>query len=251
MVRKSSAGKKQSGVFSKQKLLNLVTHLENIIEKLKPNKTSVTNWNNYYNQTITGDEYLQQKDILFREFLAEIHPISALDIGTNNGYFAKILAEKKIDIIAIDTEAPCINSLYRYSRSKSSVPVFPLVIDITNPSSASGFGNNENSSFTKRIAVDLVIALALIHHVVIGKHVPIQMVASYFAEMAPSLIIEFVPKEDDKVIHMLATRQDIFSDYTPENFEKQFQHHFNILKKSVVPGTTRILYLMERKKINN
>jgi ribosomal protein L11 methylase PrmA len=248
MVRKNSAGKKQVSGFSKQKLLNLVSHLENIIRKLKPNKSSATNWNNYYNQTILGDAYLQNKSALFNEYIADIHAGSALDIGANDGYFSRILAERNIETIAIDTEAPCINSLYRHTKSGSYTPVLPLVIDIANPSPASGFGHNEQSSFTSRINVDLVIALALIHHLAIGKNLPLAMIASYFASLAPTLIIEFVPKEDEKLVHMLSTREDIFEDYTTDNFEQQFLSHFEIIKRTVIPGTARVLYLMKRKQ---
>ena len=60
------------------------------------------------------------------------------------------------------------------------------------------------------------------------------------------LIIEFVPKEDEKVQLMLADKKDIYSNYTAENFEKAFGNYFRVIKKESITGSGRTLYLMTK-----
>ena len=59
--------------------------------------------------------------------------------------------------------------------------------------------------------------------------------------------MEFVPKPDSKVQRLLATREDIFPEYTPQGFEAAFGRHYDIRERRKVEGSERILYLMQRK----
>jgi hypothetical protein len=122
------------------------------------------------------------------------------------------------------------------------------MLDIANPSPAIGFHNQERAAFHDRFKTGLVAALALVHHLVIGKNISLPVLADYFNSIAPELIIEFVPKEDEKVKQMLATRPDTFIDYDQAHFEQYFTAYFNIVEKVPVPGTHRTLYKMIRKR---
>jgi hypothetical protein len=57
-----------------------------------------------------------------------------------------------------------------------------------------------------------------------------------------------VPKDDEKVIQMLQSRADTFPDYDQQQFELYFSAYFNIIKKINIPGTSRTIYRMQRKK---
>jgi hypothetical protein len=71
--------------------------------------------------------------------------------------------------------------------------------------------------------------------------------AAFFACTASTLVVEFVPKEDSQVQRLLATRADVFPDYTQAAFEAAFQDLFEVLARERVPGTTRTLYAMRRR----
>jgi hypothetical protein len=71
--------------------------------------------------------------------------------------------------------------------------------------------------------------------------------ASYFHRIAPQLIVEFVPKQDEKVKQMLKSRPDIFLDYDQQHFEAAFSAYFTIADQTKIPGTERVLYRMIRK----
>jgi hypothetical protein len=101
----------------------------------------------------------------------------------------------------------------------------------------------------QRGPADCIMALALIHHLVIANNVPMQALADFFAKMCSSLIIEFVPKSDSQVKRLLATREDIFSDYRQDSFEECFTRNFDIVLSEPVKDSERTLYLMKKKNL--
>ena len=91
------------------------------------------------------------------------------------------------------------------------------------------------------------MALALIHHIAISNNVPLSHVADFFAELSPALIIEFVPRQDAKVQVLLASREDIFPNYTRAGFEAAFATRWEIEEAADIPGSERTLYRMRRR----
>ena len=243
--RHSTTTKAEQIRFNKKKLLNLISHLESIIKKFVVRKS--TSWSNYYEETILGKEYLVNKEKLFLQFCEGVTVSTALDIGANEGYFTKLLAQRNIHVVATDTDSRTIGNLYQFVKKNDIRNVLPLILDVTNPSPALGFNNNERPAFHDRVKAELVVALALVHHLVIGKNISLGMIAEYFSRISPQLLIEFVPKDDEKVQEMLASRKDVFADYNIENFENHFEQYFNTSKKGKIEGTNRILYLLKRK----
>jgi hypothetical protein len=238
--------KKLGTKFSKQKFLNLLTSLEIAIKKLK-SYTKRTAWSHYYQEASLRSNYVEHKKQIIQKWLEGIQAVEkAADLGANDGEFAKLLANKGIDTIAADIDPICINRLYNQCRETGKQKIQPLIIDIANPSPAIGFNNDERLSFTARVKVDLVLALALVHHLAIGKNVPLEMIARFFSEISPKLIIEFIPIDDEKVQLMLVNKKHIYTNYTKDEFEKAFTVYFSIKEKEQVASTNRILYLMER-----
>jgi len=124
--------------------------------------------------------------------------------------------------------------------------ILPLLVDLVNPSPALGWAGAERDSLLARGPADLVMALALVHHLAISNNVPLVLLADFLAGLAPRLIIEFVPKTDLQVELMLSTRRDIFDQYTQKGFEMAFQTRFSIRESAGIRETTRRLYFMER-----
>jgi len=230
--------------FSRQKLANLVENLAGIIKKLRTRVSSHSTWNNYYGQTILSRNYLEEKEKLFRHFIDDISFRTVLDMGANDGYFSQLLAERSdATVIAIDADAACINNLYNKHISN----ILPLCVDILHPSPALGFRNRERSSFNDRFRAELVVALALVHHLVLSGNVPVGDVARHLAELSTHLlIIEFVPLEDEKAQELIRNKQRWHLPYDASSFEQLFLEYFTIVKKSKVPGTERTLYMMKK-----
>jgi hypothetical protein len=93
--------------------------------------------------------------------------------------------------------------------------------------------------------VDVVLALALVHHLAIGNNVPLPDVAAFLRQMARAAIVEFVPKEDPQVQRLLASREDIFPDYCVPGFESAFASQFQIVHSHALPRSKRTVYLMQ------
>jgi hypothetical protein len=102
-------------------------------------------------------------------------------------------------------------------------------------------------SLQERGPVETILALALIHHLAISNNVPLAKIAVFFNNTCRSLIIEFVPKSDSMVQKLLASREDIFPNYTQKAFENEFLQFFNIIKSEKVGDSERTLYLMKSK----
>jgi hypothetical protein len=250
MIRPAS-GTGRPPAFSRQKLTHLIQNLRHIVTRLKPRPTRTSPWSNYYDDTILSQNYLDEKQRLFRDLLSGVHFRTALDLGANDGFFSRILSERgEASITAIDADAVCISRLYSAIREKNISNILPLCIDVLHPSPAIGFRNKERASFNDRFHAELVVALALIHHLVLGANIPLRAIPPYLAGLSTGwLIIEFVPLEDKKAQELIRNKARWHLPYDASSFEQYFGEHFSIGKKSKVPGTERILYLMKKQPV--
>jgi len=176
-----------------------------------------------------------------------VAPKIAWDLGANTGLFSRIAVAHGAYTVACDVDPSAVEKNYRACRKEKNERMLPLIVDLTNPSPALGWAHNERSSLLERGPVDLVMGLALIHHLAISNNVPLGLIAEFFSKCATYAIIEFVPKGDSQVVRLLASRKDVFPDYTQEGFEKACQPFFTIERSVPVPDTQRVLYLLKRK----
>ena len=144
------------------------------------------------------------------------------DLGGNTGIFSREAASSGAFTVSFDIDPAAVEQNYRTVKTKKEQNILPLVLDLTNPSPALGWDNNERDSFGARGPVDMALALAVIHHLAISNNVPLPQLANFFAARCKWLVIEFVPKSDSQVQKLLTSREDIFPNYTREGFEAAF-----------------------------
>lgn len=232
--------------FSKQKMVLLLNGLISYVTQLHAKKSKTT-WDDYYDGTILSDKYLQEKTRLVKAFAETINFSSVVDLGANDGHFSLLFKNTDKQIVAVDGDVNCINDLYCTIRKEKIANILPLINTLNAPSPAIGWNNAERSSFGERIKGEMVFALALVHHLAIACNVPLDFIASWLAAMGKYLLIEFVPKSDEKVKLLLQNREDIFDQYTITDFEKTFAKKYTILQQEKISGTERVLYLMQTK----
>jgi hypothetical protein len=232
---------------NKTALLGLVDSLTRTAQKLiwQPKDTD---WGEYYDCTNYSPDSMDEKMIIVSDFLDQASPKAAWDLGANTGRFSRIAQRKGIYTISFDIDPAAVEKNYRQLIKDGETRLLPLLLDLTNPSPNLGWANRERDSLENRKKPDLVIALALIHHLAITNNLPLPLISSYFHDLAHWLIIEFVPKTDSQVERLLASREDIFDHYTQPNFENTFQQDFNIREVQKIQGSQRCLYLMESKE---
>lgn len=234
----------RKGGMSRQSLIGLIESLEGTIKKLTW-KPAGTEWGDYYENTNYTDSAFEHKKQLVHDWSIEKKPALVWDLGGNTGVFSREAASSGAFTVSFDIDPAAVEQNYRIVKTKKEQNVLPLVLDLTNPSPALGWDNNERDSFGTRGPVDMVLALAVIHHLAISNNVPLTQLANFFAAHCKWLVIEFVPKSDSQVQKLLASREDIFPNYTREDFEAVFSARFNIHKNEVVRDSERMLYLME------
>ncbi len=247
-VNKKTSAKKITTHFSKEKLERLIAHLQSSIQSLHLKPSARSTWNHYYDETILSNQYLGQKEKIFRALLMDLEFKTALDLGCNNGYFSKILGDMQISVVAVDFDGPCINQLYLSEKERPESNILPLCIDLTNPSAAIGLRNRERTSFIERAQSDAVIALAIVHHLVLSKNIPMHDVALLLAELTKKiLIVEFVPLHDPKAQQLIENKIVYHQPYDTNHFEVCLAKYFDIERKEIISGTDRILYRMKRR----
>lgn len=234
---------------NRNSLLGLLDSLESTVSKLKlAQKHSL--WSEYarsdaspsYSPTALSDKINTVTGIL-----TTVKSKYVWDIGANTGTYSKIAAAGGSFTVAMDFDPLVVDFTYNSLKREKTGNILPLQIDLTNPTPACGWENLERKSLLGRPLPDTVLALAVIHHLAISNNIPLKMLADFFARICRNLIIEFIPKTDKQVVSMLVARKDIFSTYTPENFENEFEVHFKINSKHNILDSQRILYHMTRK----
>jgi len=236
--------KARAGTMSKQALTGLIDSLSSAIRKLNWNPGG-TEWGNYYDITNYSEAAFGHKKELVREWSARAKPALVWDLGANTGVFSRAAGETGAYVVSSDIDPAAVEQNYRQMKGEKSENILPLLLDLTNPSPSIGWANQERDSFGARGPADMVLALALVHHLAISNNVPLPQLADFFAKLGKWLVIEFVPKSDSQVQKLLVSREDIFPNYTREGFESAFKQRFKICEAVNVHESERVLYLME------
>jgi len=240
------ASQNNAALLSKEALINMLNGLSKTVEKLTWQPKG-TEWGDYYSATNYSDDSLRLKGEMVGAFIDKAKPASVWDLGANNGLFSREAAKRGIFTVASDIDPAAVEKNYLTIKANNEKNLMPLVMDLTNPSPAIGWANQERDAFNARGPVDMVLSLALIHHLAISNNLPLGSIAAYFASISDWAVVEFVPKSDSQVKRLLATRKDIFDQYTEEGFEAAFTQFFKIAEKLKLAGSERTLYLLKKK----
>jgi len=176
-----------------------------------------------------------------------MEPSTVLDLGANTGHYSRIASGLGHSVVALDADAGATEVLYRRSRANCDMSVLPLRVDLLSPSPDQGWACCERRNVFQRIQPDVVMALALVHHLALTGHVALQDLADFLAGLARTVIIEWVPLDDPQAGRLVGARASLFAHhYTGENFRRALSEHFRIVDSVEIPGTERSLFLLER-----
>lgn len=229
--------------FSSFAMQALIDNLQSCISGLRYRRKRST-WGGYYDATNYSSAAAEHKATLVRDMLGSMPSKTVWDLGANTGRFSRIAAEQADLVIAMDSEHDCVQQVWDENARLRERLVLPLWIDLCNPSPSVGWANRERASLADRGPADSVLALALVHHLAIANNVPLTRIVRFLRGLSKQVIVEFVPKEDTQVQGMLATRADVFPDYTQAHFEASVRSEFTIQRSVPVADTVRTLYLL-------
>ena len=203
-----------------------------------------TVWGDYYSDTNYSSPAFDHKRELVAGALDRLAPAVVWDLGANVGTFSRLASDRGITTMAFDVDVAAVEKNYRTVKERGESHLLPLLLDLSNPSAALGWDNRERLSLAERGPADVVLALALVHHLAIGHNVPFDRLARFFASVARALVVEWVPKADSQVQRLLSTREDIFDAYTRDAFEAAFLERFHIESATAVRESERVIYVM-------
>jgi ribosomal protein L11 methylase PrmA len=221
----------------------LVRSLRAAVESLEWTPSG-TEWADYTDDNNYSAEAAGSKREAVVDFLRGLDARTAWDLGANTGEYSRAAREVVPRVIAFDLDPAAVERNYRRVKAEDEAGILPLLLDLTNPSPALGWAHRERLSLEERGPADVLLALAVVHHLAIGHNLPLERVAGFFARLGRSLVVEFVPKSDSQVRRLLRDRPDIFPDYTREGFEAAFRGWFRIERALPVADSERTLYLM-------
>lgn len=251
--RYADAGKKGDANFKIRKIsiaqhIALIDSLLRIVESLAL-KNVKTEWRDYNPFTSYTKIGVQSKMDIVKSMIDQVSPKVTWDFGANDGTYSKAaLYCDESHVVAFDADPIAVERNYNDIKNKNEKRnLLPLLLDLANPSPNIGFANKERLSIDKRSRPDLIMLLAVLHHLVISNNLPLHSIASWLWGMTDFIIIEFVPKEDEQAKKLLETRVDIFENYTKNEFEKVFSKYFELLDCKNVEDSLRTLYLYRRK----
>ncbi len=233
------------GRFSLRALQGLIDSLRGAVSGLEWEPGS--HWLDYYEGDSYSDEGITAKERVVRGYLDELQPKVVWDLGSNTGRFSRIAAEVADVVVSFEADPAAVEANHRQIASSGSTAVLPLVMDLTNPSPGLGWANRERAALGERGPADVLLALALVHHLAIGNNVPLDRLAEDLSGLGDALVIEFVPKEDPKVQVLLGSREDIFGTYHEAGFEQAFERWFHIERRDRLTDSARTVYLMRRR----
>ncbi len=238
-----SAAPTSSKRVSRAGLTGLVAHLLSAVTALEwaPGGTEWADYEVSHGYDPSGHT---AKHEIVSQYLQQIRPGLVFDLGANTGEYSRLARSTGATVVAIDGDPSAVERAYRRFSADNEAGILPLWIDLANPSPGQGWAHSEWPSLEARGPADLVLALALVHHLAIGNNVPLPHVAAFLSRLGRWVIVEWVPKEDPQVERLLRSREDVFSAYNEESFAAAIRQVFNVEERRPVGSTGRVLYLL-------
>lgn len=232
---------------SKKQLTELLTHLSDSIGSLKP-KHKKTLWDDYNQNNNYVEGSKNHKAEIIKGFIMQIPNCQmAMDIGANDGTYSKLFSEKEIYTLVVDIDELAIERAFAEYNKLQNAYFHPLHVNLANPTPAIGWNNVERKSFWERCNVDVIQALAVVHHLAITHDISFEEIAKKLVQHTRYLIIEFVYPDDSQTKILLNNKPHHNSNYNKDNFEKAFSLFFDLKDKVTIEGMKRDLYFYERK----
>ncbi len=243
------AGKKKpANGFDTEKLSSLLTMIKSTILSWDKPLRFKSHWHGYYENNIESEGYLINKEKIFAGWLSFTSPRTIIDLGANTGKFSLLAANHADHVIALEKDENCVDAIEHEIEKAGMGNLVALTGDLAETTPDMGVLNREYSSIYTRGRSEMVIGLALMHHLCLTMNISINQLAEMFAQFTTKFaMIEFIPKEDEKVVQLLKNRKDIFSDYNEANFIGIFSIYFDLLKVEQLSGSKRKLFLWKKK----
>lgn len=185
--------------------------------------------------------------------IEQVKPRSIVDLAGNMGWYGTYYHTNLAYSVIVDNDENCVDYLWRRIKDEHIENVVPIKMSICTPTL--DYYRDEVISETgiipwrknaqNRFSADLVLALAIIHHLVFSQQLTFEEVIDQILLFSKKyIIIEFIEQTDQYIWNFNKVG---FEWYTKENFEEILEKKCNIIsRKTSSPEETRTLYLCEK-----
>lgn len=180
-------------------------------------------------------------------WLIALAPPWVIDLGCNTGEFSKLAASAGSKVVAIDMDHESIQDLYLTNQGEQIYPVFANLDDL---SGGRGWGGAEFPGLITRLEghSDLLMMLAVVHHLAISSAIPYGEIAAIAARLTTRyLVVELLDSSDPLVQQLASQRNRLPSEFSITAQREAFDLYFDLLEIVKIPESSRQLLLMERK----
>ena len=240
--------KKSNKKVSVQSQIMLVKSLRKLISRIKVAATE-TIWSEYYHDIHYSELEFNEKKKAVSLLLSSVKPELVLDLAGNSGVFSEIAINLGSNVLLVDSDESAIERALakNFSMIHDRQYYLKLVIDILNPTTGQGWAGNERKTLQQRCSPDLVIALALTHHLFITHSISWGRLAEYFSTLSNYVVIEHCSGEDSQVKILNQNKQIPDDQLNFEVFEQHFLQFFELIDSYPLKSGARRLYLLKRK----
>lgn len=203
-----------------------------------------TRWNEYATECDHVALQREAKAAFVSQALAGRSLGTVWDLGANDGHFSRIAASSADHVLALDADYAVLNDVFASLKSDGPDNVLPLVQDLADPSPGIGWRGAERPPLIDRSTPDFVLCLAVVHHLVIGRNIPLGSLIDWFGDLGASLVFEWVAPDDPMVLGLTANKKshEIHRDYTEGALRSYLSERFAIEREEELPGGTRRLF---------
>jgi SAM-dependent methyltransferase len=198
--------------------------------------------------------------------LDRMSPATLLDLGSNTGWFSILAAKRGTEVVAVDIDEACAEILYLRAK-QAGLPIQVVVVDIAAQQPpvyprplphepARQLSRTATPLFSRlqeRVRCDLVLGLAISHHLVLGHGKTFDALVQMLSPLVgKGLVIEFIALNDHVVrtqpsfFPAFAAKPGAFEWYTLDNFVAAFRREFRSVEMLPSHPDTRHILVCQR-----
>ena len=218
-----------------------IDRLRRTVERLRWNPRRST-WSEYQREHSYDDADLRRKADFVGRILSRRRWPLVWDLGCNTGTYSRLAAEHADYVLALDTDQVVVEHMYQALKADGSSNILPLVADIADPSPGLGWRGRERQPLGDRGTPTLILCLALMHHLVIDRNIPLDDFVAWLAQFGADVILEFVGRDDPMVERLLRNRRDQEFEYSDAAIGAALERHFGVVTHETLASGTRTLH---------